>query len=78
MGQLGVLPAYISSVSLERPRTVRVACKPLLIGELCSLKAIQCSLEALVDKEWYGSLKISIFGKKYSPDLETVRRPAVT
>jgi len=35
-------------------------------------------METLVDKEWYGSLEISIFGKKYSPDLETIRGPAVT
>ena len=64
MSQGGMLPACISCGSLERPRIVRAACKPLSIRELCRFKASKFSLGPLVDKEWCGSLEISMCGKK--------------
>ena len=77
MSQGGMLSTCMSCGSLERHRIVRSARKPLLIKGLCRFEAIQFSLEPLVDKEWFESLEVSIFGKRCSPSLETIRRPAV-
>ena len=76
MSQGDMLPVCTSCGSLERHRIVRAAWTPLLGEGLCRLKAIQFSLDPSVDKEWFDSLEISVFGKKNSLDLETIDRPA--
>ena len=76
MSQGGMLPVCTSCGSLERHRIVRAAWTPLLGESLCRLKAIQFSLDPSVDKEWFDSLEISVFGKKNSLDLETIDRPS--
>lgn len=76
MSQGGTLPACRSCGSLERHRIVRAVWNPLVGSGLSRLKAIQFSLDPSVNKEWFHSLEISIFGKRNSLDLENIDRPS--
>ena len=75
MSQGGAFPACRSCGSLERHRTVRAVWNPLIRLELGRLRAIQFSLDRSVDRDWFRTLEISIYGKRNSLDLENIDRP---
>lgn len=76
MSRGGYLPACACCGSLERHRTVRAVWSPLIGAELSRLKAIQFSLDPSVDKQWFKSFEISIYGRRNSLDLEAIDRPS--
>ena len=78
VSQGGSLPACESCGSLERHRIVRAVWKPLIGLDLSRLKAIQFSLDPSVDRDWFRSLEISIYGERNSLDLESMDRPSDT
>lgn len=69
------MPACRSCGSLERHRTVRAVWNQLIGLDLIRLKAIQFSLDRSVDRDWFRTLEISIYGKRNSLDLEDIDRP---
>ena len=76
MSRGGKLPACATCGSLERHRAVRAVWSPLIGANLRCLKAIQFSLDPSVDKQWFKSFEISIYGRRNSLDWEAIDRPS--
>ena len=75
-GEAGRLPRCTSCRSVERHRIVHSIWTPLVGEELRRLRAIQFSRDPSVEKKWFKSLEISIYGKRNSLDLESIERPS--
>lgn len=74
LSKTGKKPRCRNCGSLERHRAIRQIWTKFVLDSFVNSNVLQFSLDPAVDKNWFGSFEVSIYGKRNTLDLQDIDR----